>query len=260
MGNSTYSTSGSLTSAGQAFFCPASLSSQFVKSYEKLMILLLTISQTQANLIFYFFSFFHRAGFNASCGRDVTDGQRSGTVGQVYAPGLRSSEDGIMAGLKLPRWLISLLCRWFPGRIQVGRRFVVRYAKPSIMILEDRWSPTSLSIAAPVELAPPLLPKLTATWPQPLATCGRWKQTAHCCPASRSRWFPRRVRPTMLPWLYIRRRSCNTATRPPASSNKSRPRSITRWPRRPRGPSHRYLRRPSRCLKRRPTRAAAVEA
>jgi hypothetical protein len=60
-----------------------------------------------------------------------------------------------MAGLKLPRWLISLWRRWFPGRIKVRRRPVVRYAKPTIMILEERWSPTSLSIAAPVELAPP---------------------------------------------------------------------------------------------------------
>jgi hypothetical protein len=60
-----------------------------------------------------------------------------------------------MAGLKLHRWVFSWLCRWFPGRVGVRRRPVVRYAKPMLMILEDRWSPTSLTGVLPVELAPP---------------------------------------------------------------------------------------------------------
>jgi hypothetical protein len=60
-----------------------------------------------------------------------------------------------MSGQKLHRWVFSLLCRWFPGRIKVRRRPVVRYAKPTIMMLEDRWSPTSLSIASPVDIAYP---------------------------------------------------------------------------------------------------------
>lgn len=62
-----------------------------------------------------------------------------------------------MAGRMLPRWLFSWLCRWFPGWTTPRRQPVTHYTKPMLIRLEDRFSPTSLSIAEPVELAPPLL-------------------------------------------------------------------------------------------------------
>ncbi len=60
-----------------------------------------------------------------------------------------------MAGLKLHRWVFSWLCRWFPGRVRMRRRPVVCRVIPRLMVLEERWSPTSLSISSRVELAPP---------------------------------------------------------------------------------------------------------
>jgi hypothetical protein len=60
-----------------------------------------------------------------------------------------------MAGRKLHRWVFSWLCRWFPGRVSRRRRPLVRYAKPMLMVLEERSSPTSLSGLSLEEFAPP---------------------------------------------------------------------------------------------------------
>jgi hypothetical protein len=60
-----------------------------------------------------------------------------------------------MAGLTLHRWVFSWLCRWFPGWGKARRRPVMRSFKPMLTVLEDRWSPTSLSGMAAAELAPP---------------------------------------------------------------------------------------------------------
>ena len=60
-----------------------------------------------------------------------------------------------MSGPQLRRWVFSWLCRWFPGRGKARRRPVVRYAKPMLTVLEERFSPTSLSGATLAEFAPP---------------------------------------------------------------------------------------------------------
>lgn len=62
-----------------------------------------------------------------------------------------------MTRFTLPRWVFSWLYRWFPHKVRARRRPVVRSVKPMLRILEDRFSPTSLSAAPPVELAPPPL-------------------------------------------------------------------------------------------------------
>jgi hypothetical protein len=62
-----------------------------------------------------------------------------------------------MSGLQLHWWVFSWLCRWFPGRVGGCRRPVVRYAKPMLMVLEERSSPTSLSGLSLEEFAPPPL-------------------------------------------------------------------------------------------------------
>lgn len=60
-----------------------------------------------------------------------------------------------MAGRTLPHWVFSWLCRWFPHKTRVRRRPLTRSAKPMLMLLEDRFSPTSLSGVSPAELTPP---------------------------------------------------------------------------------------------------------
>lgn len=50
-----------------------------------------------------------------------------------------------MSGRMLPSWLFSWLRRWFPGSVPARRRPLVYAVKPMLMILEDRFSPTSLS-------------------------------------------------------------------------------------------------------------------
>jgi hypothetical protein len=62
-----------------------------------------------------------------------------------------------MTGFTLPRWVFSWLCRWFPHRVRARRRPLARFAQPMLTVLEERFSPTSLSATPPVELAPPPL-------------------------------------------------------------------------------------------------------
>jgi hypothetical protein len=60
-----------------------------------------------------------------------------------------------MAGSQRHRWVFSWMCRWFPGRAKARRRPVVRYVKPTLTILEERFSPTAFGMPSPVEIAPP---------------------------------------------------------------------------------------------------------
>jgi len=127
------------------------------KPYEKVIILVLTNAWREDTDYFTLFSSSSRAwprGHPAAPTTTRTE-QRPGTHKFGNAPRFRSSEDDIMAGRKWHRWVFSWLCRWFPGGVRVRRRPVVRYAKPMLMLLEERSSPTALSGVSLSEFAPP---------------------------------------------------------------------------------------------------------